>query len=235
MAETWRILIRDGENAAPRDMMQAAARLQITPSGAVLSQADGEIQSLTPQSVTIDFENRAIDICTSPLPTIIDYIYRRRSIRKYTSEPVDEATIDLLLKAAMAAPSANDVRPWAFIVVREAERRRALAKIKQWAFMCADAPVVFAVLGNPNLSDHWIEDCSAAAENLLLAAAGLGLGGVWVAIYPRSEYEKKVRTLLNIPSIWRVLCLLAVGHPAEHKPPRTRYEANKVYYETFGG
>ncbi len=232
MAETWRILIRDTDEQ--QEITEPVVRLEPSPTGLMAFLQNGETRLLAAQLDGVDFTSRTIWLRPQTQPPIISFIFRRRSIRKYTGEPVSDESIDLLLKAAMAAPSANDVRPWAFIVVREAERRRALAAIKQWAFMCAEAPVVFAVLGNPNLSDHWIEDCSAAAENLLLAAAGLGLGGVWVAIYPRTEYEKKVRALLNIPPLWRVLCLLAIGHPAEHKPPRTRYEANKVYYETFG-
>jgi len=95
---------------------------------------------------------------------------------------VDEQ-IQALLQAAMAAPSANDVRPWAFVVVRDPARRHALAETHQWSRMCADAPAVIVVLGDPQASDHWIEDCSAATENLLLAAAWLGLGAVWVAVY----------------------------------------------------
>ncbi|WP_299024873.1 nitroreductase family protein [uncultured Thermanaerothrix sp.] len=233
MAENWRIFIRDAEEQ--QELTEPVAQLENSPTGLIVHLQNGETRQLAAQLAEVDFANHTVWLTAQTQPPIISYIFRRRSVRKYTAEPVSDEAIDLLLKAAMAAPSANDVRPWAFVVVREPERRRALAAIKQWAFMCAEAPVVFAVLGNPNLSDHWIEDCSAAAENLLLAAAGLGLGGVWVAIYPRAEYEKKVRTLLNIPSLWRVLCLLAIGHPAEHKPPRTRYEASKVYYETFGG
>lgn len=232
MAENWRILIRDTDEH--QEITEPVVRLEPSPTGLMAFLQNGETRLLAAQLDGVDFTSCTIWLRPQTQPPIISFIFCRRSIRKYTGEPVSDESIDLLLKAAMAAPSANDVRPWAFVVVREAERRRALAAIKQWAFMCAEAPVVFAVLGNPNLSDHWIEDCSAAAENLLLAAAGLGLGGVWVAIYPRTEYEKKVRALLNIPPLWRVLCLLAIGHPAEHKPPRTRYEANKVYYETFG-
>jgi len=164
--------------------------------------------------------------------TVLSYILKRRSIRAYTDAPVTDAQIDALLKAAMAAPSANDRRPWSFVVVREAARRRALAETHQWSYMCASAPVVFAVLGDPGASDHWVSDCSAATENLLLAAAGLDLGAVWIGIYPRAPREEIVRQALNIPERWRVLCLVPVGHPAETKSPRTRYEASKVYYET---
>jgi nitroreductase len=100
--------------------------------------------------------------------------------------------------------------------------------------MCANAPLVIAVIGDPSASEHWVEDCSAAAENLLLAAAALDLGSVWVAVYPRAEGEARVRSILGIPADLRVLCLLPIGHPAESKPPRTRYEESKVHDETFG-
>ena len=164
--------------------------------------------------------------------SVLNLIFKRRSIRAYTDAPVTDAQIDALLHAAMAAPSANDKRPWSFVVVRDAARRRALAATHQWSYMCASAPVVFVVLGDPGASDHWVEDCSAATENLLLAAAGLDLGAVWIGIYPRVPREEIVRQTLNIPERWRVLCLVPVGHPAETKSPRTRYEASKVYYET---
>lgn len=164
----------------------------------------------------------------------LDWILKRRSIRAYTDSPVSDEQVGLLLQAAMAAPSANDVRPWAFIVVRDAERRKALAKIHQWSSMCATAPLVIAVLGDPEASLHWVEDCSAATENLLLAVAGLDLGAVWVAIYPHPNREARVRQILDIPERFRVLCLVPVGHPAETKPSRTRYEESKVHDETFG-
>src|SRR5450759_2718728 len=94
----------------------------------------------------------------------LDWILKRRSIRVYADAPVTDEQVETLLRAAMAAPSANDVRPWAFVVVRDAERREALAKIHEWSHMCAKAPVVVVVLGNPEASTHWVEDCSAATE-----------------------------------------------------------------------
>lgn len=166
---------------------------------------------------------------------VLDFIMKRRSIRKYTDKPIEDEQVITLLKAAMAAPSASDIRPWAFVVVRDAARRKALAELHQWSVMCAEAPLVIAVLGDPSASDHWVEDCSAAVENLLLAVAGLNLGAVWVAVYPRQEREAHVRKVLNIPENLRVLCLIPIGHPAEEKPPRTRYEESKVHYERFGG
>jgi nitroreductase len=165
---------------------------------------------------------------------ILEWIQKRRSIRVYADAPVTDEQVETLLRAAMAAPSANDVRPWAFVVVRDAERREALAKIHQWSHMCAKAPMVIVVLGDPEASSHWVEDCSAATENLLLAAAGLDLGAVWVAVYPHADCEAEARQVLEIPEQFRVLCLVPVGQPAETKPPRTRYEASKAHFEKFG-
>lgn len=162
-----------------------------------------------------------------------ELILKRRSIRAYTDDPVTEDQIRAMLQAAMAAPSANDIRPWVFIVVRDPARRRALAQTHRWAQMCEGAPVVIVVVGDPAASDHWVEDCSAATENLLLAAIGLDLGTVWVAVYPREQCEAYVREELGIPGQLRVLCLVPVGHPAETKPPRTRYDESRVHHESF--
>jgi nitroreductase len=164
---------------------------------------------------------------------MLEMILKRRSVRNYTAEAVADAQVETLLQAAMAAPSADDLRPWAFVVVRDPARRRALSETHPWADMCTAAPLVIAILGDSGRSEHWIEDCSAATENLLLAAAGLDLGTVWIGVYPQSSYEDHVRQVLNIPRRLRVLCLVPVGHPAEHKPPRTRFEQSKIHYETF--
>lgn len=162
------------------------------------------------------------------------WILQRRSIRAYTGQPVSDEQAQALMEAAMAAPSAHDIRPWAFVLVRKPARRRALAHLHRWSAMCAHAPLVVVVLGDPSQSEHWVEDCSAATENLLLAASSLGLGSVWVGIYPNEDWEAAVRAELDAPEPWRVLCLLPVGHPAENKPARTRFEAAKVHQESFG-
>lgn len=164
---------------------------------------------------------------------MLDLIKKRRSIRAYTEEPVPEADVKALLEAAMAAPSAHNAQPWEFIVVRREDLRRQLAETHQWSDMCSDAPVVFVVCGHERHSDHWVEDTSAATENLLLAVAGVGLGAVWVGIYPRPQREAHVRKVLSIPDGMRVLCLVAVGHPAESKPPHTKYDESKVHYDGY--
>ncbi len=163
----------------------------------------------------------------------LEFLFKRRSIRAYKQEQVSAEVVQALLEAAMAAPSANDLRPWEFVVVRDEIKRKELAAIQPWSGMCANASVVFVVIGNPATSDHWVEDCSAATENLLLAIAALDLGAVWVAVYPRLEREKRVRAILNIPEHLRVLCLVPVGYPNEQKAPRTRYEERKVHHEVY--
>lgn len=133
----------------------------------------------------------------------------------------------------MSAPSANDSRPWHFVVVRDQGLRGELSRVHQWATPAAQAPVVFVVCGDERRSDHWVEDTSAATENLLLQAASMDLGGVWIGIYPRSTREDYVRSLLDLPPHIRVLCLVPVGYPANPLPPRTRYEERCVHYDRF--
>lgn len=163
--------------------------------------------------------------------SVLSTIRKRRSIRKYTEQEVTEEQIRQLLEAAMAAPSADNIQPWEFVVVRDPDLKRELARTHPWSDMAADAAVVFVVCGNERASHHWVEDASAATENLLLAATALGLGAVWVAIYPTTSREDHVRQALGIPETMRVLCLVPVGHPAESKPPRTKYSESKVHYD----
>jgi nitroreductase len=164
---------------------------------------------------------------------MLDLIKKRRSIRAYTDEPVSDAEVKALLEAAMAAPSANNLRPWEFVVVLKDDLRQRLAKVHPWSQMCAGAPVVFVICGDERRSDHWVGDTSAATENLLLAAVALDLGAVWVGIYPRPQREAHVRSVLGIPQELRVLCLVPVGHPAESKPPHTKYDEGKVHYDRY--
>ncbi|MGC8873660.1 MAG: nitroreductase family protein [Chloroflexia bacterium] len=162
-----------------------------------------------------------------------EWIRRRRSIRKYTGQPLSEGQIRELLEAAMAAPSASNRQPWEFVIVQDRRGRERLAATHPWSRMCAKAGAVFVVCGYPERSRHWVEDCSAATENLLLAATSLGLGAVWVAVYPDEQAERFVRGELGIPSEVRVLCLVPVGYPAEEKPPHTKYDPARVHYERW--
>jgi len=166
---------------------------------------------------------------TIPVPNIL----ARRSVRRYTPEPVTEEQITTLLKAAMAAPSAANRRPWHFVVVTERTILDTLAERHPYAKMLFEAPLCIAVVGEPAVSDYWVQDCSAAAENILLAAAGMGLGSVWLGVHPRAEREQMVREVLGIPAGLVPLCLIAIGHPAEHPPARTQYDPARVHYQRW--
>jgi len=169
-------------------------------------------------------------------PTL-EIIFRRRSIRKYTDQPVEPEKLDLLLKAAMAAPSAMNCKPWEFVVVTDPI---ILAQFrKRLIFGNRNAPAAIVVCGNPSLSTNpaarlcWIQDCSAAAENILIAAVSLGLGTVWVGIHPVAEFVRVVRVIIGLPKHITPLGLLYVGYPAEEKPARTQYDAGRVHTEKF--
>lgn len=164
----------------------------------------------------------------------LDLIYSRRSIRDYTDEPVTEEQVVAMLKAAMAAPSAQNLRPWRFIVLSKRESLDELAQVHKYAHMLKKAPLAIVVCGDRKVSErHWVEDTCAATQNLLLAATALSLGGVWINIYPKNKVQKYVRDLLHIPERMGVLCVVALGHPAEDKKARTQYDPDLVHQEEW--
>ena len=163
---------------------------------------------------------------------LIQTILARRSIRKYTEEPVSEEAIQVLLEAAMAAPSASDRKPWQFVVVTKRETIDALAEAHPHGEMLFEAPLCISVCGDlTEMERFWVQDCSAATENLLLAAVALGLGAVWLGIYPRDERVGFAREILGLPDFITPLNLISIGHPAEKKPPRTQYDEARVHWD----
>jgi nitroreductase len=164
----------------------------------------------------------------------IHHILARRSIREYTREPISEEDTKVLLEAAMAAPSASNRKPWHFITITHRPTLNALAKIKKAANMLEKAPLCIAVCGDESISEgYWVQDTSAATENILLAATALGLGSVWIGVYPIEERVAPVKEILGIPEEIVPLCLIAIGHPAEEKEARTQYDASRVRTEKW--
>jgi len=169
-------------------------------------------------------------------PTI-ESIFHRRSIRKYTDQPVEPEKLDLLLQAAMAAPTAMNCKPWEFVVVTDPDK---LAQFrKRLIFGNRNAPAAIVVCGNPRLSTNpaarlfWQQDCSAAAENILIAATGLGLATVWVGVHPVGEFVRVVRDIAKLPRRVTPLALIYVGYPAEEKSARTQYDEQRIHHETY--
>ncbi|KAB2952954.1 nitroreductase family protein [Heliorestis acidaminivorans] len=163
-------------------------------------------------------------------------IFTRRSIRSYTDQPVDDATVQELLKAAMAAPSAGNQQPWHFIVVRDRQLLDQVPKIHPYAKMLIEAPVAILVCGDETLEKHkgyWVQDCSAATQNTLLAAEELGLGAVWLGIYPTEDRVLAFRKLFGLPEHVTPLSMIAIGHGAEKKPPADRFNPERVRYDRW--
>jgi nitroreductase len=162
----------------------------------------------------------------------MEAILSRRSIRRYTPDPVPEEVIQELLAAAMSAPSASNEQPWQFVVIDDRHLLDEIPKFHPYAGMLKQAPLAIAVCGDLKLemmSGYWIQDCSAATENLLLAAHAKGLGAVWLGVHPREERANSVGELLGLPEQVRPLCLISIGYPAEQKPPSHRYDASRVH------
>ncbi|MBO7476366.1 MAG: nitroreductase family protein [Salinivirgaceae bacterium] len=161
---------------------------------------------------------------------VITNIMTRTSIRSYTAEPITDSQIETLLKAGMAAPSALNKQPWKFVVVRNRAKLKEIADSIGPSRSAASAACVIAVCGDMTKTldgvgrDFWIHDCSAATENILLAAHALGLGAVWMGISPDTDRVKVVRSVLDIPDNQEVLCLIAIGHPAENPTPKDKWD-----------
>ncbi len=168
---------------------------------------------------------------------IMEHILKRRSIRNYLPQEVEREKILLLLQAAMAAPTACNSRPWEFIVVTD---KAMLGQLRQNLYTGNyNAPAAIVVCGNPKIANnvasemYWVQDCSAATENILIAAPGLGLGAVWVGVYPLPGIVECIAKILAIPEGVTPLCVVYVGYPAEKKPPRTQYDAHRVHWQQY--
>lgn len=160
-------------------------------------------------------------------------IMSRRSIRKYTNQIVSDEQVKTILEAAMCAPSAGNEQPWHFIVVRDRQLLDQVPKYHPYSSMIKQASVAILVCADTRLSkydvDYWVQDCAAATENLLLAVQDLGLGAVWLGVYPLQERVTGLRQLFNIPEEVIPFALTPVGYPAEHKAAENRYRKDRVH------
>ena len=161
----------------------------------------------------------------------------RRSVRHYTDKAVEGKTIETLLRAAMQAPSAHNAQPWHFIVITERRILDAVPEFHSYARMLLEAPAAILVCGDLGVeeSPEYINQaCSAAAQNILLASHTLGLGAVWLGIYPREKRVREIRRLLRLPSRIIPVSLVALGYPAEKKAPADRYQPQRVHFNCLG-
>ena len=167
---------------------------------------------------------------------VFDAIMNRRSIRKYTDEPVTDEQITKILESAMMAPSAGNGQPWQFVVVRDKHTQAEIKKINQYAQMAERAPVGILVCGDLSLekfAGYWVQDCSAAVQNILLAVHALGLGAVWTGITPMEDRIAGFKKLFGLPEQVIPLGYIPIGHPDQQPKSESRYKAERVHQETW--
>jgi len=158
-------------------------------------------------------------------------IKTRRSVRKYTADPVSDADLRQILACGMQAPSACNEQPWRFVVIRDKAILAKVGDINPYAGFAKSAPLAVLVCGDKTLEKcegYWVQDCSNCAMNMLLAAHALGLGAVWTGIHPLPEREQGFRALCGLPPEVNPLALLVLGHPAEHHQPEDRFKPDRI-------
>jgi len=166
----------------------------------------------------------------------MDAILNRKSIRKYKDIEVSNEIVEELLRAAMAAPSAGNEQPWEFIILRDKEIMTKITEVHQYAKMLPTADVAIVVCGDVDkerYKGYWVQDCSAATENILLEAEAMDLGAVWLGVYPIAERVEKIQELLNLPASVTPLSIIPVGYPDEEKAPTDRFDKTRIHYDRW--
>lgn len=182
--------------------------------------------------------------CSSSQPSeaansTIEDIMTRTSVRSYSDRKVESATVDTLLRAAMAAPTAVNKQPWRFVVINDKSTLKYISENMGSMRMAADASLAVVTCGDMTATlegegrDYWIQDVSAATENLLLAAHALGLGAVWCGIYPISERIAKFSELLQLPENITPMACVCIGYPAGESTPKDKWKPEYIHYNTW--
>lgn len=166
----------------------------------------------------------------------LETIFTRRSIRKFKPEPVDQNDLRVILKAGMYAPSARNQQPWQFLITDRDDLKEKIMKVHPYASMLSEAPVAILVLGDTDLEKspgYWPVDCAAATQNMLLAAHSVGLGAVWLGVYPRKERIRAIREIFRLPANIQPFALIALGHPNEKKEAPERFREDRIRFNEW--
>lgn len=172
---------------------------------------------------------------------LLEFLYQRRSVRKYLNRPIEESKIDALKEAALLSPSSRSLRPWEFIFINDKEKISYLSKAKaHGSSFLANAPLAVVIIGDPLISDVWVEDCSIATLILQLVAEDLGLGSCWIQIRNRMHCDTKsaedyIKEALGLPQGKRIEAILSIGYPDEKHPPYTKEQLcwSKIHDEIY--
>lgn len=170
---------------------------------------------------------------------VMENILTRTSIRSYQNTLVEDEKVETMLRAAMAAPSAGNKQPWTFVVIKDRALLDSIANQYRTIRMAKNAPIAIVVCGDMTKTfpedgfDYWVEDTSAATENLLLAAHSMGLGAVWCGVYPIKERVAFIKNLLALPENIVPLNVIPIGYPAEEPTPKDKWKPENVRYDTW--
>ena len=173
------------------------------------------------------------DETTLKSKAVLENIAERKSVRKYSNKSVEEDKIDAMVKAGMAAPSGMDRRPWEFVVVTDREALDSMAAKLPYAKMLTNAPLAIVVCGDTTRSSYWYLDCSAATQNVLLAAEALGLGAVWTAAYPYEDRIDVVRQNTGLPENIVPLCVIPIGYPDGPQKAKDKFDLQRVHRNKY--
>lgn len=182
--------------------------------------------------------NACTNTTTNTADAVLENIHARKSVRQFTDEPVSAEHIETMLKAAMAAPTAVNYQPWRFVVITERARLDAMAEVLPYAKMLKQAPLAIVVCGETTWFEgrentYWQQDCSAATQNILLAAEALGLGAVWTGVYPNMELARPLAEFLGLPGTVQPLCCIPIGHHDGTTQPRDKWKPENIHYERW--
>lgn len=173
----------------------------------------------------VTFQNTLVIAQNSTLETI----FSRKSVRNFTDQPVSNEDLTLLVKAGMAAPTGMNRQPWEFLIIQDKAKMVELSGKLPYTLMMKEAQALIVVIGNPETSPYWYLDCSAAAQNILLAAESLGLGAVWTAGYPYEDRMDIIASTLSIPKPYRPLCTIPIGYPKGEQKPKDKWKEEKLH------
>lgn len=167
---------------------------------------------------------------------LFEAIFTRRSVRKFTDQPVDPALIEKILKAAMFAPSGNNMQSWQFVVINDRALLDSIPNIHPYAEMSRQAALAIVVCGDESIQasePRWAINCGNATMNLLLAIHGVGLSAVWCGLYPDPNRQKGFITMLKLPEHIHPFALVPFGYAAESPEPDLRFKPERIHYNQW--
>ncbi len=180
-------------------------------------------------------EGELVSVAESDIPDALTVIHNRKSVRQYTDEQVSKEQLEILLKAGMAAPTAGNRQPWYFIAIDDKNKLQYLTEYLQYGQMLNEASAAIVVCGdlskvNIDGPEYWVQDCSAVTQNILLAVEAIGLGAVWIGVYPSMQRTEDLIKVLELPENIIPLSVISIGYPDGEQQPKDKWDADKIMW-----